>query len=461
MKASRQFVLMVIVALVVAAALLLPRRDEHAAMLASDGQHEQAIALLESRLADAPGDPDALAALGRSHAALGDVPRAIEAFDAYLAVRPNDAAALQSQGELLLQSGARDRYLDVQARLLAAQPSPAGVSRLIELFRLHGRDADELATLQTYAGKGMLEASQLERLGTMLAGRGNWREARAWLELADQRAPVEASVGRLLLLELLIQAKENDRATERAREWMKGWRNPFLCGKLILRLARSGFDAFELAFAYVELMPDDTPDMIHYLAARGHQGLAHRMLLRWGDRISKPGGQQLRAFVQASALVGDVGAPLTKMMQLVRSGSGLAAQGELAEEVANAFGKPALAAIRPFLSNEALLTRPLFAAELSLFEGNGEMARWFLNRVEPAQLSPERSAEWLAMLHRVETEAEVVTRLTTLWSDGRLPPELLPQFANEAVRQGRVRTHDRIWNSVRHQPGERYSKVVR
>jgi Flp pilus assembly protein TadD len=457
MKTSRQFVLMVVVALGVATVVLLPRREEHAAMLASEGRHEEAIALLERQSAGAPEDPDALAALGRSRAALGDLPRAVEAFDAYLAVRPNDVAALRSEAELLLLDGSRDRYLDVQARLVAAQPSPASVSRLMELFRLHGREADELATLQTYARREMLDESQLERLGAILAERGNWREAREWLELADRRAPAEVSAGRFLLLELLIQAKENERATERARAWMKSWRSPFLCGKLILRLARSGLDAgaSKLALDYVELMPDGAPEMIHYLASKGRQDLAHRMLLHWGDRMSKPGGRQLRAFVQASALVGDVGAPLTKMAQLVRSGSDLAAQGELAEELANAFGKPALAAIRPFLSNEALLTRPLFAAELSLLEGSSEMARWFLIRVEPSLLSAERSADWLAMLHRLENDAEVVTRLTTLWSEGRLPPELLPQFADEAVKQGRVRIHDRIWNSVRYQPDGR------
>jgi hypothetical protein len=105
-----------------------------------------------------------------------------------------------------------------------------------------------------------------------------------------------------------------------------------------------------------------------------------------------------------------------------------------------------------------LLTRPLFAAELSMFEGNSEMARWFLNRVDPMQLSAQRSADWLAMLHRVETDADVLAHLTTMWSAGRLPPELLPQFADEAVKQGRVRVHDRIWDSVRYQADGRTSK---
>jgi hypothetical protein len=139
---------------------------------------------------------------------------------------------------------------------------------------------------------------------------------------------------------------------------------------------------------------------------------------------------------------------LVKLARLARSGADPATQGRMAEELANAFGPQALVAVRPLLSNKVLLARPLFAAELSLFEGNGEMARWFLNRIEPAQLSAKQLADWLALLHRVETDADVFKRLAVLWDQGRLPAELAPQLADEAVKMGQARTHDLIWNSV-------------
>jgi tetratricopeptide (TPR) repeat protein len=451
MRTSHQFTLVVVVSLLVAVVVLSLGREKHAAMLAGEGRHKEAVALLERRLADTPHDPDLLAALGRSYAALGEVHRAIDAFDAYLVVRPDDLAARKRQAELLLQSGLIDRYLDALARVVAAQPSRSRVIRLIELFRLHGRVEDEMATLQAYAGGAMLEPPQLERLGAILAERGNWREARQSLELADQKAPPDASAGRLLLLEVLIQSNEVDRAYERAQAWMTAWQSPFLSGKLILRMAQSGLivPASRLALKYTDMIPDDTFEVVGLLARKGHQDLAHQMLARWADRTTAPTGRQLRAFVQASALVGDVSGPLVKLVQLVRSGSDPATQGRMAEELANTFGTPALTAIRPLLSNEALLTRPLFAAELSLFEGNREMARWFLSQIEPAQLSPEGSAGWLALLHRVETNADVFKRLAVLWNDGRLPAELVPHFADEAVKLGQVSTHDLIWNSVR------------
>jgi tetratricopeptide (TPR) repeat protein len=451
MRRAHQFVIGVIITLIVAMIMLSPRGEEHAAMLASEGRHKEAIAILQRQMAEAPQDPDLMAALGRSYAALGDTERAIYLFDGYLAVRPGDLAARKRQAELLLQMGWVDRYLDALARVVAAQPSPQNVTLLIELFRLHGRVEEEMATLQAYRDSGMLEAPQLERLGAMLAERGQWREARQSLDLADQKAPPDASAGRFLLLEVLIRGREIDRVYDRAEAWMRGWRSPFLGGKLILRIAQAGLavPASRLALKFTDIMPDDTFEIVDLLARKGHQGLAHQMLVRWADRTATPTGEQLRAFVQASALVSDVGGALVKLLQLAHSGSSPASQAEMAEEVANTFGKPALAAIRNLLPNEVLLARPLFAAELSLFEGNREMARWFLNGVEPAQLSPERSANWLALLHRVETDTEVFQRLTVLWSDGRLPAELLPYFADQATKLGQVGMHDLIWNSVR------------
>ena len=451
MKVAPQFVLLVIVLLVLAVVSLSPRRQERLAVLADEGRHKEVIALIERQLTKGPSDPDLLAALSRSYAALGEYDRAIEAFDAYLAVRPDDLAARERQAELLLQNGSVDHYLDALARLVAAQPSPSRVTRLIELYRLHGRVEDELATLRAYAASAMLEPFQLERLGAILAERANWREARQWLELADQTAPPDASTGRLLLLDVLIQGNEIDQAYRRAQAWMTTWRSPFLAGKLILRMAQSGLaaPASGLALKYAEMTPEHIFEMAGLLARKGRQELAHQMLAQWADRTTNPTGEQLRAFVHASVLIGDAQVPLLKLAQLMRSGADPATQGELAEELANAFGKAALVSIRPLLSNEALLTRPLFAAELSLFEGNRELARWFLNRTEPARLSPEQRATWLALLRRVETDADVFDRLAALWDDGRLPAELLPPFADEALKLGQVRMHGLIWNSMR------------
>ena len=239
---------------------------------------------------------------------------------------------------------------------------------------------------EAYAGKGMLEDPQLERLGALLAQRGDWREARRWLELADKKAPPVASAGRLLLLEVLIQSNEVDRIGERAQAWMTAWRSGFLSGRLILRVAQSGLYelASRLALKYTDIKPDDTFEMIGLLAGKGPARISR--VISWSPGPTaplEPTGAQLRAFVQASALAWRLQRTIEHAVAGCRCGSDPATQGRLAEELASSFGRPALVAIRPLLSNEALLTRPLFAAELSLFEGNREMARWYLGPNRP------------------------------------------------------------------------------
>ena len=119
----------------------------------------------------------------------------------------------------------------------------------------------------------------------------------------------------------------------------------------------AGFSALALPWARAAAQ---TPGRVYRVACPLHVG-----------RRRHP--TQLRAFVQASAVVGDVCGPLVKLLQLAHSGSDPATQGLMAEEMANTFGKPALLAIRPLLSNEVLLTRPLLAAG---FHCSKVTARW-------------------------------------------------------------------------------------
>jgi tetratricopeptide (TPR) repeat protein len=348
MSVAPRFILLVTGLLVVAALTLWPGRDERLAMLADDGRHKEVIAHIERQLANASGTPDLLAALARSYAAIGEYHRAIDVLDAYLAMRPNDLGALERQAELLLHSGPIGRHLDAMARLVAAQPSPNGVTRLIELYRLHGRVDDELTALRAYAERAMLDSSQLERLGAILAERAEWREARRWLEMADRSAAADASTGRLLLLDVLIQSNDVDQAYRRGQVWMTAWRSSFLSAKLILRLAQSGLSvpATELALEYAKVMPEHVFEVAGLLARNGCQELAHRMLVEWVDRTANPTRQQLRALVHASVLAGDVHAPVLRLAQLIRGGADPTVQAMLAEEVASSFGKAALMPIR-------------------------------------------------------------------------------------------------------------------
>jgi Flp pilus assembly protein TadD len=450
MKAATKFIILIVVLLALVAVLAFQRRTEEISMLAEEGRHREAIVLLQRRLVDHPHDADLLVALARSRAALGEYNEAIDLYDTYLASRPNDLLALQRQADLLLQNGMFERYLDALARLVAARPSPELVGRLVALYRLHGRTSDELATLRKFGGRGLLTTDQLERLGTLLAAEGSWREARHWLAIEERKSPPDSSTGRLLLLEALIQNDEADEAHRYAERWMAAWRNPFLSGKLILRVAQAGLDgpASALALKWVDLTPDTTFELAGLFVSHGHGELARIMLGRWADQTEIPTEKQLRRFVATSAMLDSAPLVIVKFLQLVRDDTDPGRLAQLAEDIADAFGTPALSAIRGLLSSDILLTRPMFAARLSLSEGNYETARWFLDRCDPNELTTEERPKWFALLQRVDSRADAVDRLLSLWEAGRLPADLAPQLADQALAVGLIGAHDAIWRSL-------------
>ena len=453
-------------AVLLAGYVLLPRLEERATMLARDGLYEAALRDVMALPEQHARRPQILMQLHTLHELQGNHAGALEMLEAYLAARPDDLAAREKHAELLARSDRLDAYLVALAGLVTARPRASRISQLLGLYRLHGRHQDELALLQTFAGSRHLDHMEHERLGALLAERGDWLAAEHWLALADQHAPPQAFTGRLLLVDVLVQSGKADEAYRRSLVWMNNWRNPYLTGKLLLVLGQSGGTgtggaatggtgepgpggaAIELARKGVDLMPDATFDIAGVLTRKGHLVTAQHMLAHWAARKAEPTGKQLRDFVYASLQAGDEQGPILMMRRLVQNGAAAVAQARMAEEMANGYGKAMLAPLRSLLSTPVLRTRPVFAAELAMFEGNVPLARWFLAEADPAALDPEQRHGWLMLLRRVETPSAVFRRLVQLWNERRLPPELLREFADEARLQGQPRLHDAIWVSM-------------
>jgi len=429
---------------------LLPRAEEHVTMLARDGLYEAASKELSALEDSGANRPDLLIQTHLLREKLGDHVGALNALTAFLAIRPNDFAAREKQAELFLQSGEIDHHLAAMAKLASIRPSVERLSWLLELYRLHGRFDDELALMQLFAESGYLEHTQLERMGAMLAGRGDWAGAIKALHLVDQRAPNEASSGRLLLFDVLLQSDHVDEAAERAHAWMVRWRDSYLSAKLIIRMAQTKFDmrASDLARACVEEMPEATFNIAGVLTRKGHADVSRQMLTRWAELERNPTSQQLRDYVYASAQAGDAQGPLLKMAEFARHNADPGIQAQLAEELADAYGPSVLASLRPMLLKEVLLTRPLFAAELANSEGNPQLASWYLAQTNLSLLTPEERLAWLQLLQQVETKTVVFERLVQMWNEKKLPPELLRAFAEEAQQRGHPQLHDAIWQSI-------------
>ena len=240
MAHHKRLIVLMAIAVIIAGYVLLPRSDEHVAMLARDGLYESAAKELSALRVAGDRQPYSLMQTYLLREKQGDRAGALDALEAYLSIRPDDPAARENEAEMLLQNGLLDRYLDSFARLVAARPLSDRIKKqLIGLYRLHGRIDDELATLRAYAGTSMLGLAEIQRLGAILAERGDWLEAERWLDRADRLAPPDASAVRLLLLDVLIENNRIGEAFQRASAWIAEWHSAYLAGKLILRMARA------------------------------------------------------------------------------------------------------------------------------------------------------------------------------------------------------------------------------
>ena len=104
--------------------LLIPRQDEYVAMLTRDGRYEEASRMLLSMRGAGDRRPQVLMQMLVLRIKLGDIPGALEAIEAVLAVQPGDRRAQEIMADLLLQSGRLDEYLRVTDRLVRYHQIP-------------------------------------------------------------------------------------------------------------------------------------------------------------------------------------------------------------------------------------------------------------------------------------------------------------------------------------------------
>jgi tetratricopeptide (TPR) repeat protein len=413
--------------------LLIPRQDEYVAMLTRDGRYEEASRMLLSMRGAGDRRPQVLMQMLVLRIKLGDIPGALEAVEAVLAVQPGDRRAQEIMADLLLQSGRLDEYLRVTDRLVRSHPDPDRLSHLLALYRHHGRYDVELGLLQTFAGSRYLSLPDYERLGALLSARSDWEGAARWLRLVDRKAPAGETSARLRLLHVLLRNGRVEEAQRLAETWLTKWQNPYLAGRLIIRLAQAGAarSAVALARLCAERMPETALQVAGVVTESGHSEIARELLARWVDLASEPSADAARSYVHASLAAGEWRRPLEKLLQLVRSRAPPEIQAGFAEEIAYGYGPEMLAQLITLLPRAALRARPLLAAQIMRLGENRQLAEWYLDRVDPSRLAGHQQKVWLTLLRALKPAPFVLERLIKLRESGRMPPELTHILADE------------------------------
>jgi len=120
----------------------------------------------------------------------------------------------------------------------------------------------------------------------------------------------------------------------------------------------------------------------------------------------------------------------------------------LAEAIGKSLGIAALAPFLDRLTFETPAKRPLFAAEVFVFEGNPLLAHRLLETIELDRLTPDERVKWFGLVRKSMTDGSAFRLLSERWRQRRLPRDLLSFFAQLAQLVGRTRLHDAVWREI-------------
>jgi hypothetical protein len=211
------------VAAVVAALHMIPGPREQWTMLVRDERNDEALAILEQRYEAGERDPEAMLQLYKLLMSVARIDRATRIIEEIAAQRPDDVSGL---AELAKHYG-HTQDLNGEARTLerifALQPSSTTAQRLLVLYRLRGDQLQEQRLLAKMLPAGITTAEDTQRLGFMLAAKGDFQGALEALLAFDSVAAPEYSTSRFALVDVLLRLGQPQNAMARMRNWLVHW----------------------------------------------------------------------------------------------------------------------------------------------------------------------------------------------------------------------------------------------
>jgi hypothetical protein len=438
MTASGRFIILVLGIVAAAAALMAPRRDEWLAMMSDDDKHAQIIALQEPRLARSADDLSLLAILARSYAEIGNNPHAIGLLERYIALRPDDGEASGRLADLYRAIGDRTRRIAMLRRSLALTAGLARAAELAGIYHEDGQAAEELALLMRFEPKLTVKNGLLLRLAQLHEGNGEPdRAIRVLMRPEVLSAPTRVARNdeeRLFLASLLVRAERSGEAVRFGKQWILQWNEPWLDNRLLHVVVPSApiADAADLAEAVAVLHPEVRFFLVRDLAQMGAPQVARHLLETWTSANTSPSMNEIAGFLSACREQDEPAVVWRAFGEALRAATSIDLITRYSEAIAAEFGIGALAPFWPSLPQAVMERRPLLAARLAFHEDKPAMAKWLLGKVDLAALEASDRQMWINLLSAVAPAVQVLQVLRDLRQNGRLPLDLLAQYARLA-----------------------------
>lgn len=222
----RHIALIIVLALAAVAAgvAMVPGEREQWTMLVRDGHNEAALKALEAHYQAGGREVDAVVHLYKLYMSFADIDDATRIIEGFAKDHPDDPAAVAMLAKHYGDIQDKPAEIATLERLFKLEPSAATAHDLLANYRLEGAFNREESLLRTLLARQMITANDAERLGLILAGRGDLYGARDALTRFDEIANPERSVGRIALFDVLVQIGDKTTALTKAASWIGYWR---------------------------------------------------------------------------------------------------------------------------------------------------------------------------------------------------------------------------------------------
>jgi tetratricopeptide (TPR) repeat protein len=207
-------------AALLAGVAMVPGEREQWTMLVRDGHNEAALKILRARYASGNRDVDAVMHLYKLYMAVAEIGPATRVLEEFVSDHPANSDALAMLAKHYGDIQNIDAKFAALERLFELAPGAETAHDLLAYYRLTGAFAREEKLLRIMLTKQMITANEAERLGLMLAARGDLYGAREALMRFDEIANPERSLGRFVLFEVMVATGDRSAALEKAASWI-------------------------------------------------------------------------------------------------------------------------------------------------------------------------------------------------------------------------------------------------
>jgi len=409
-------ILLMILAILGASLLFVPESGQLALVRYKAQQFAEARQTYEAMAADGDYSVETVRGLAELHIHYGEVERAIEVMEYYLARNPTDAGALRRIAKYYQYA---QRYQDYRAtleRLRQIDPRPELLRDLAQIYNEMGREEGQIRILQNLVTNPAALPGDYINLAELLASRARLAEAEDILERLWREHPDDFELpAAVLLISVQTLRERPDTAIETGTRWLRAQDDAETAPDVADTLASRADAATTLTFLQRAhaAFPDARLVAIRLAQAEAATGARERgleRLLALREQAPLPDWGVDTAVSIALALD-----RLELAYELGRARPRALAEATLRSLVERSVetGRAAAAqAIVRALGTEALARTPVLAARLALALGQTDSANAWADRALTAELDYDARFGLVDVLVRLERRADALSALT-------------------------------------------------